>query len=222
MPDFYSGQSAQIGGLKIRGLDQDYNSFLNLGLSYAANPDTRVYGQFGVDDIQSPGHQSYRTPRKIVYLIGTALQPLPGTGLIAEYTFADPTTYSSRIPQTQWQEGQYDELGLPTGPNSREVFLRLSQCLTPGLTLALQGRDRKRHNDIFPEPNSRDLAGTLDYAINHTSGLQLTYHDYRQDVFPLAPSVSVPGDGFTPANAEGFYGQNLRIKQLDVAYRIFF
>ena len=219
-PDFYDAQSSRI--LKLRGLDTNVNSFLNFGLSYAATPDTRFYGQFGVDDIQSPGQQSYRTPRKIAYLLGASLHPLSGTNLIAEYTFADPTTYSSRIPDTQWQEGQYQQIGLPTGPNSREVFLRLSQRLAPGLTLALQGRDRARHNDIFPEPESRDLAGTLDYAINHHAGLQLTYHDYRQNAFPLDPSVPVPGDGFTPANAEGFYGQNLRIKQLDVAYRLFF
>jgi len=222
VPDFYTGQSAKIGGLKIRGLDQDYNSFLNFGLAYAANPDTRFYGQLGIDDVQSLGHQSYRTPRKIVYLIGTALQPLPGTGLIAEYTFADPTTYSSRIPGTQWQEGQYNEIGLPTGPNSREVFLRLSQRLAPGLTVAVQGRDRKRHNDTFAVPESRDLAATVEYALSHQAGLQITYHDYRQNAFPLDPSVPLSGDGFTPANAEGFYGQNLRIKQLDVAYRFFF
>ncbi len=224
LPDFYTGQSAdlKIGGLKIRGLDQSYNSFLNLGLSYAATPDTRVYGQLGIDDIQSPGHQSYHTPRKIAYLIGTALQPLPGTSVIAEYTFADPTTYSSRIPATQWQEGQYDELGLPTGPNSQEVFLRLSQRLTPRLTASVQDRNKKRRNDNFPVPASRDLAGTLDYALNQKTGIQLTYHDYRQQAFPLAPNIPVAGDGFTPANAEGFYGQNLRIQQLDIAYRLFF
>lgn len=219
-PVFYVAQGSKIIGL--RSIDSKFNAFMNFGLSYSVNPDTRFYGQFGIDDIQSPGHQSYRTPRKIAYLVGTSLQPGPGTNLIAEYSFADPTTYTSRIPETQWQNGSFNEIGLPTGPNGREIFLRLSQRLAPGLTVALQGREKKRHNDSFPVPNSRDLAASLDYALSHHAGLQLTYHDYRQEAFPLDPSIPVPGDGFTPANAEGFYGQNQRIKELDVAYRLFF
>ena len=219
-PFFYIAQGSKVIGL--RNLDAKFNAFMNFTVAYAANPDTRFYGQFGIDDIQSPGHQSYRTPRKIAYLVGTALHPLPGTNLVAEYTFADPTTYTSRIPETQWQFGQYNEIGLPTGPNGREIFLRLSQKLAPGLTFAVQGRDKKRHNDSFAVPNSRDLSASLDYAVNHHTGLQVTYHDYRQTAFPLDPSVPLPGDGFTPANAEGFYGQNQRIKELDVAYRLFF
>ena len=219
-PFFYIAQGSKVIGL--RSLDAKFNAFMNFTLSYAASPDTRIYGQFGIDDIQSPGHQSYRTPRKIAYLVGTALHPLPGTNLVAEYTFADPTTYTSRIPETQWQFGKYNEIGLPTGPNGREIFLRLSQRLAPGLTFAVQGRDKKRHNDSFAVPNSRDLAASLDYAVNHHAGLQVTYHDYRQTAFPLDTSVSLPGDGFTPANAEGFYGQNQRIKEVDIAYRLFF
>ncbi len=224
LPDFYSGQSAnlKIGGLRLQGLDQNYNSFLNFGLSYEATPSLRVYGQLGIDDLQSPGHQSYRTPRKIAQLAGIAFQPVPQTGIIAEYTFADPTTYSSRITDTQWQKGQYDELGLPTGPNSREFFLRLSQRLRPGLTVALQGRDRRRHNDNFPEPNSRDYAASVEFSPDHHNSIAVTYHDYRQDAFPIPSSVLSPGDGFTPANAEGNYGQTERIKQLDLDYRFFF
>ncbi len=224
LPDFYSGQSAnlKIGGLRIQGLDQTYNSFLNLGASYEASQSLRVYGQLGIDDIQTPGHRTYRTPRKIAQIAGLAFQPAPGTGVVAEYTFADPTTYSSRITQTQWQEGQYDELGLPSGPNSREFFLRLSQRLRPGLTVALQGRDRTRVDDTFPAPNSRDYAASVEFAPGRRSSIALTYHDYRQQAFPIPPSVLSPGDGFTPANAEGNYGQNERIKQLDVAYRFFF
>jgi hypothetical protein len=224
LPDFYTGQSAnlKVGGLRITGLDETYNGFLNFGLSYEADPDVRVYGQFGIDDLQTPGRRTYRTPRKIAYLVGAALRPLPGTGLVAEYTLADPTTYTSRILETQWQKGQYDEIGLPTGPNSREVFVRVSQRVAPGLSLAVQGRNRRRHDDSFPVPNSRDLAATVEFAPDRRSGFELTYHDYRQTAFPLPSSVLVPGDGFTPANAEGFYGQNLRLKQLDFSYRLFF
>ena len=221
---FYTGQSAnlKISGLRISGLDQSYNAILNFGLSYTAAPDTRFYGQFAIDDIQTPGRPTFRTPRKIAYLIGTAFRPAPGTDAVAEYTFADPTTYSSRIPDTQWQKGQYDQIGLPTGPNSREIFLRVRQRLRPGLHLAVSGRNRQRKDDNFPEPESRDFAATLEYAPNTRSGFEITYHDYRQTAFPLAPTVPVPGDGFTPANAEGYYGQTLRIKQIDFAYRLFF
>ena len=224
LPDFYTGQSAnlKIGGLRIQGLDQTYNSFLNFGLAYAATPDLRVYGQLGIDDIQTPGHRTYRTPRKIAQLLGVAFQPQAGTGVVAEYTFADATTYSSRIVDTQWQKGQYDELGLPSGPNSREFFLRLSRRLRPGLTVALQGRDRRRRDDSFPEPTSRDLAASVEFAPSRSTALEVTFHDYRQDAFPIPSSVLSPGDGFTPANAEGDYGQTLRIKQLDVDYRFFF
>ncbi|MGI4788307.1 MAG: capsule assembly Wzi family protein [Janthinobacterium lividum] len=224
LPDFYSGQSAnlKIGGLRIQGLDQTYNSFLNLGLSYEATTALRVYGQLGIDDLQSPGHQSYRTPRKVAQLAGVAFQPGPGTGIVAEYTFADPTTYSSRSVDTQWQKGQYDELGLPSGPNSRELFLRLSRRLHPGLTVALQERDRRRVDDNFPAPNSRDYAASVEFSPNQHNSIELTYHDYRQDAFPISPSVPSPGDGFTPANAEGNYGQTERIKQLDLDYRFFF
>ena len=224
LPDFYNGQSTnlRVGGLKIRGLDQNYNGFLNFGAAYAVNPDTRFYGQFGIDDLQSPGHQSYRTPRKIAYLVGTTFRPAPGTDVVAEYSFADATTYTSRIPETQWQKGLYNNIGLPAGPNSREVFLRLRQKVGRGLHVALEGRDRRRRDDSFPEPNSRDYAATLEFAPNQKNGFEVTYHDYRQDAFPISPTVPLPGDGFTPANAEGNYGQNLRIRQLDVSYRLFF
>ena len=224
LPDFYSGQSAnlKIGSLRLLGLDQNFNSFLNFGVSYEATPSLRVYGQLGVDDIQSPGHQSYRTPRKIAQIAGVAFQPSPGTGIVAEYTFADPTTYSSRIVETQWQKGLYDELGLPTGPNSREFFLRLSRRLRPGLTVSVQGRDRKRIDETFPVPNSRDYAASVEFVPSRKSSIVLTYHDYRQQAFPIPSSILSPGDGFTPANAEGNYGSNQRIKQLDIAYRFFF
>jgi len=224
LPDFYSGQSAnlKIGGLRLQGLDQTYNSFLNFGLSYEATPSLRVYGQLGIDDLQTPGRHTYRTPRKIAQLAGIAFQPLPQTGIVAEYTFADPTTYSSRIVDTQWQKGQYDELGLPAGPNSREVFVRVSQRLRPGLTAALQGRDRRRVDDTFPAPNSRDYAASLEFSPNRRNSFAVTYHDYRQEAFPIPSSILSPGDGFTPANAEGNYGQTQRIKQLDLDYRFFF
>jgi len=224
-PDFYTAKNANIPllGIREKNLDPNYKAAYNFTASYHTPDDRlRLYGQFLVHDLQSPGHSTYQTPRKIAYLVGTALQPLPGTGVVAEYTFADPTTYSSRTISTQWQEGQYDEIGLPTGPNGNEIYGRFSQHLLRGLNFALEGREKKRHNETFGVPDSRDVAASLDYAINHQAGLKITYQDYRQTAFPLAPNVPLVGDGFTPANAESFYGQNLRIKQVDVAYRYYF
>ena len=220
IPDFYDAQSSKF--LKLRGLDKDFNAFINLGLSYEASQTARLYGQLGIDDIQSPGHQSYRTPRKIAYLVGAAYQPLAGTNLVAEYSFADPTTYTSRGLNTQWQNGVHDNIGLPAGPNSQEVFVRLAQKIAPRLNVALEGRDRRRHDNSFPAPNARDYAGTIEYSPSSRSGIELAYHDYRQEAFPMPPGAVVPGDGVTIANTEGNYGQNLRIKQLDLSYRFFF
>jgi len=225
LPDFYSGKNANLSpilpGVVIRNLEDYYNAVLNFGLTYDAGEALRVYGQFAVDDLRSPGKHSGATPRKIAYLVGFAAHPLPHTGVTAEYLFADPTTYSFHTTSDQWEKGRYDEIGLPGGPNSREIYVRLDQKLTPQLSLALSARDRRRHDDSFPAPTARDLAATASYALNARSGVRLIFHDYRQDPFPLDPSVPV-GNGFQPSNAEGNYGQRLRIRQLDVAYQFFF
>ena len=99
-------------------------------------------------------------------------------------------------------------------PIPANLFLRLSRRVRPGLTLALQGRDRRRVNDSFPAPNSRDYAASVEFSPDHHNSIAVTYHDYSQDAFPIPSSVLSPGDGFTPANAEGNYGQTERIKQL--------
>ncbi len=225
LPDFYSGKNANLGpvlpGVAIRNLEDYYNAVLNFGLTYDAGEALRVYGQFAVDDLRSPGRSSGITPRKIAYLVGFAAQPSAHTGVTAEYTFADPTTYTFHNTAAQWQKGQYDEIALPSGPNSREIYVRLDQKLTPQLSLALSARDRRRHDDSFPAPTARDLAATASYALNARSGVRLIFHDYRQDPFPLAPSIPV-GNGSQPSNEEGNYGQRLRIRQLDVAYQFFF
>lgn len=224
-PDFYSGKNANLSpifpGVAIRNLEDYYNAILDFGLTYDAGEALRVYGQFALDDLKTPGRHSGNTPRKIAYLVGFAARPLARTGVTAEYLFADPTTYSFHTTADQWQKGRYDEIGLPSGPNTQEVYVRLDQKLTPQLSLALSARDRRRHDDSFPAPTARDLAASASYALNARSGVRLTFHDYRQDPFPLAPSVPI-GNGFQPSNEEGNYGQRLRIRQLDVAYQFFF
>ncbi len=224
-PDFYSGKNANLSpilpGVAIRNLEDYYNAVLNFGLTYEAAPQLRVYGQFALDDLRTPGKHSGATPRKIAYLVGFAAQPLGRTGVTAEYLFADPTTYSFHNTANQWEKGRYDEIGLPSGPNTSEVYVRLDQKLTSQLSLALSARDRRRHDDSFPAPTARDLAASASYALNPRSAIRVIFHDYRQDPFPLAPSVPV-GNGFQPSSAEGNYGQLLRIRQLDVAYQFFF
>lgn len=225
LPDFYSGKNANLSpvlpGVVIRNLEDYYNAVLNFGLTYEAGEALRVYGQFALDDLRTPGRNSGITPRKIAYLVGFAAQPSARTGLTVEYLFADPTTYSFHNTVNQWQKGQYDEIGLPSGPNTQEVYVRLDHKLTPQLSLALSARDRRRHDDSFPAPTARDLAATASYALTPRSGVRVIFHDYRQDPFPLAPSVPV-GNGNQPSNEEGNYGRRLRIRQLDVAYQFFF
>ncbi len=225
LPDYYNAKnanlSAVIPGLRIGDLEPYYNSLLTAGLSYTADTRLRVYGQFALDDLRSPGNNSGITPRKIAYLVGFAAQPTTTTDLTAEYSFADPTTYTFHTLDAEWEKGQYDEIALPTGPNAQDIYVRLGQKLTPRLSLALAGRDRRRHDDSFPMPTARDLSATGTYTLDHRSDVQLTYHDYRQDPFPLNPSVPV-GNGNQPSNIEGNYGQLLRIHQLDVAYQFFF
>ena len=225
LPDFYSGKNANLSpvfpGVAIRNLEDYDNPVLGFGLTYDAGDALRVYGQFALDDLRSPGKRSGTTPRKIAYLVGFAARPQARTGVTAEYLFTDPTTYSFHNLSNQWQEGRFDEIGLPSGPNTQEVYLRLDQKLTQKLSLALSARDRRRHDNSFPAPTARDLAATASYALDGRNAVRLTFHDYRQDPFPISPSVTV-GNGFQPSNLEGDYGQLLRIHQLDVAYQFFF
>lgn len=225
LPDFYSGKNANLSpilpGVVIRNLEDYYNAVLNFGLTYEAGDALRVYGQFALDDLRTPGKHSGTTPRKIAYLVGFAARPLTHTGVTVEYDFADPTTYSFHTTADQWQKGRYDQIGLPGGPNTQEVYVRLDQKLTQQLSLALSARDRRRHDNSFPAPTARDLAASASYALDPRSVLRLTFHDYRQDPFPLSPSVPIVSV-FQPSNAEGNYGQRLRLRQLDVAYQFFF
>ena len=224
-PDFYTGKNLNLApvihGVAVRNLEDYYNAVLDFGLTYEAGDALRVYGQFALDDLRTPGKHSGVTPRKIAYLVGFAARPLAHTGITAEYLFADPTTYTFHNTSNQWEKGRYDEIALPSGPNTQEVYVRLDQKLTQRLSLALSVRDRRRHDDSFPAPTARDLAAAAAYTLNARSGVRLIFHDYRQDPFPIAPSVPI-GNGFQPSNQEGNYGQRLRIRQLDVAYQFFF
>ena len=224
-PDFYTGKNLNLAplfpGVAVRNLEDYYNAVLGFGLTYDAGDALRTYAQFALDDLRTPGKNSGVTPRKIAYLVGFTARPSARTGITLEYSFADPTTYSFHNLAAQWQQGRYDEIGLPSGPNTQEGYARLDQKLTPKLSLSLSARDRRRHDDSFPAPTARDLAASASYALDAHNGVRLTFHDYRQDPFPISPAVPV-GNGFQPTNQEGNYGQLLRIRQLDVAYQFFF
>lgn len=223
-PDYYTAKNANIPilGLREKYLDAEYKAAYNLTASYRTPDDgLRFYGQFLLHDLRSPGANSGVTPRKAAYLIGGSVRATPGTQVTLEYTRDDPSTYSSRNVGTQWQEGRYDELALPGGPNATEIYGRVDQKIGSKLSLSLEGRDRRRHDLSFPAPTARDLSASAAYKLDNHSGVRLTYHDYKQDIFPIDPSVPFPTT-FQPTNAEGNYGQTLRIKQLDVAYQFSF
>jgi len=223
-PDFYTAKNAHVPqlGLFERGLDPEYKAAYNLTASYTTPDDgLRLYGQFLLHDLRSPGSNSGITPRKAAYLVGGSVRPLAGTRVTVEYIFDDPTTYSSRTIGTQWQEGRYDEIALPGGPNATEYFGRLEQKIGSKVLFVLEGRDRRRHDLSFPAPTARDVTAALTYSLDKQQSLGVTFHDYRQNPFPLSPAIPV-GNGLQPSNAEGNYGQAERIKQLDLDYRFFF
>ena len=221
-PDYYNIKNSHLFGLRQQSTSLDIKNAINLTASYTTPSDSlRLYGQFQLQDLRTPGANSGITPRKSSYLVGGSLRPVSGTRLTLEYLFDDPTTYSSINYGTQWQEGRYDEIAFPSGPNATEVYARIDQHLGTKLTVSLEGRDRRRHDLSFPAPTARDLAAIASYALGRHNALQVTFHDYRQDPFPISPDVPV-GNNLQPSNAEGNYGQFLRIRQLDVAYRFFF
>jgi hypothetical protein len=221
LPDFYSSENYNILGLRNSGFDHKFNANFNFGVAYSAGPALRVYGQFLVDDLQSPGHRTYTTPRKIAYLLGAAYRPDAQTQIVAEYTFADPTTYSNLNPTIQMQHGLYNYLGLPSGPNARGLFLRASRQVNSRLAVAAEGRFRNRHDNSFPEPNTQTLDASVTYSLNARNSLRATYYDYIESQFPIGSNVPL-GNGFQPTQEEGDYGENQRIHELDMSYQFFF
>jgi hypothetical protein len=219
-------------GITLSSLDVHSNYNFNLGLNYSSGPDLRVYSQLMVDDIKSPFRGRFlgfdvgdngTTPQKLAYLVGLTGQTPQGTGLTVEYDASDPTTYGYQNNEAIWQQGTYNYLGLPSGPDSREVFARLSQRLTSKISIALEDRNRWRRDNSFVEPSANDLAAYALLKLDQRNGVTIGYHQYRQDPFPFAPgSPGYPAsNSFTPLS-EGNPGQRLRINELDLGYQLAF
>lgn len=205
----------------IHNVNSQFNYNLDFGASYAPTPSFRTYGRFFIDDMKSPlGSRTKTVPRKVAYQIGFSDTPTAGTDITAEYSFADPTTYTYHSDAAEWQRGTYEQLGLPSGPNAREIYLSLHRRVSDHLDVQLDARDRRRHDDSFPMPNSTDLAAYAQYAIGNHDNAGLSYHYYKQLPFPVAPGVMV-GNGFQPVT-EGNYGTRLVIHELDLSFQHFF
>jgi hypothetical protein len=213
-----TGRHHLFGGV----IDPEYNYTMNLGASYAANADSRIYGQLFFDDFRSPfGTQFHDTSRKIAYLAGTTWRLAPGTSVTGEYSYADPTTYTYQNPLGTWQRDTH-EIGLPEGPNSKTLYGRLEQKLGPRLTFIAEGRDRRRRDDSWPAPNSRYIGLTADYRLSPKSNASIGFDDYKQDPFPFAPGQpGYPTPAVSPFS-EADPGSRIRITQWRADFRAFF
>lgn len=211
--------SAKFSNLGLSGVhtaDAQSNYVVNLGLNYAWIPQDRVYGQFLIDDLKNPGGlPDKNVPRKIGYLLGTAFAPDATTNLVGEYAYADPTTFTHHAPEEQWTNGNFDELGLPSGPNSRDLYGRIDQKLTRRLTLTADITDRMRKSLSFPEPTDREMVGALTYQLERKSWVNISYIDFKEDPFPISPSsASYPAPYNTPIS-ESIQGERIRMHEWD-------
>ena len=218
--------------INLSSAEADSEFIANLGLQYQPTSDFRTYGQLLVNDIKSPfrGHviglsvgTGTNTPQRLAYVLGTSLQTPSGTSATVEYSIADPTTYLDSASDLSWTNGAHDYLGLPDGPDFKQILALVSQKVSAKTTLYVEGRSRKVFSDSYPAPRSQDVAVSAKYQINRTNSFRLTYHDYFQDEYPIAPgSPGYPtGDGFiSPANSDP--GFSTVIHELDAAYTLVF
>lgn len=205
-------------------IDSRYNYNENIGLSYSASPNSRIYAQYFVDDYRSPvtgdllglslGHSNSQTPRRIGYLAGSTLNIGHGTSATLEYAFADPSSNVFQNNNATWERGLYSFIGMPNGPNVQELSGRIGQKVGDRLNLAFDYRDRGRHNRSFPSPTSHELGAYSYYSLTQRSTVGLEFHVYRQDAFTgpvVAQNTNVP---LSVAD----YGENMRVRELDMTY----
>lgn len=171
-----------------------FNYMANAGLSVQAAHETRVYGQFLIDDLEAPSGISHKNhvPRKIGYLLGWSQAfPQSGTDAVLEFAHADSTTYSNQQSELAWFSDGLPQ-GLPSGPNGNEIFIRIGQRIIPRLDGSVEFRDRRRVSDDFPAPNDRSLDLALAYHLSASQSIGLQYADYREDPY-TETSTSIPG-----------------------------
>ena len=212
--------SKTLKGISVQSIDHHFNYVLNFGGTYAFDDVNRIYGQFLIDDLKSPfGSRDKVVPRKIAYLVGTTAKVGANGTATIEYSFVDPTTFTYQNHEAEWTNGQYDYLGLPSGPNSRELYLRYDQPIGTKFEVIADARDRRRPSNSFPAPTAKAVGVTLDYLLNRNSTVGVRYQLYQQDPFPFAPgTVNYPVETFTPLD-EGNPGARIRSHELDVTYR---
>jgi hypothetical protein len=218
--------------INLQGAEGNSEFIANLGAEYQPATQFRAYGQLLINDVKSPfrGHvlgldlgTGTNTPQRLAYLIGASWQPSTLTSANVEYSISDPTTYTDSNAQLNWTKGAYNYLGLPGGPNFKQIYASLTQKVASKVTVLLEGRLRQRFSDGYPAPNTQDLAATARYQLDRRNSFALTYHDYYQDAYPIAPGApGYPGgDGYI-AVSNSNPGFSTTIHELDAAYTFVF
>ncbi|BDI32777.1 hypothetical protein CCAX7_48280 [Capsulimonas corticalis] len=213
-----------IPGARLKNIDREFNYTVNLGAAYTPSPDDRIYGQFFIDDLRSPfGSTTKVVPRKISYLVGSAFKIPQGPSVTLEYTYADPTTYAFQSDKAIWQNGTHNWMGLPSGPNSSEIYLGVTQKFAGRITATVEGRERRRPHNSFPAPQASAFGARVRYDSTPSSAFIVGYYDYKQNPFPFAPGQPgyPPDTGLTPVG-EGDQGTYVRRREVDLSYQFAF
>ena len=203
-----------------------FNYNANIGIQIrpiAHNDNSRIYGQFFIDDIKAPKGlgQKGLTPRKIGYMLGIAQRfTATGTQAVVEFAHMDRETYTKPLTEQAplaWFANDLP-IGHPIGPNGKELFVRLSQRLSPKLDVAAEFLDRQRVTQDFPAPVIKYLDLKLAYAASATSSVGLNIGEYHEDAYSgvyVDPFTGVPGPIDTGGGAD--YGQTIRDKVLEIS-----
>jgi hypothetical protein len=215
---FKSTDWAKLPG-HLGSTNPDTNLVIQLGGGYQFNPQNRLYAQFLIDDLKTPFSSEEKiVPRKIGYVVGASIHPLPSTGVTLEYGYTDPTTYTFNSSDAVWENGAQNYLGSPYGPNSRDYYVRIDQKLGNNLTLTLDGRKHDRPSDSFPQPSSEDEQVAATYSLNKTNWVGLSFEDYSQNPFPFQPGSAgypTPNNYLPDQTVQGNY---IRLQEVDISY----